>query len=115
MAAGCATLGTSDVEIARTCGIDADWNQLKRAPENSAQLLSLAANAKNPKAEVKFSPGSRTHQRWYGKGDRELAYCRYQVVLGSCDWPNQTVKFQKVDGRWSAELLLPTICVTSNP
>jgi len=115
MTVGCATLVTPDEEIARTCGIESGWHQLKGTPANSSELLSLAATGKRGDTEMKFSPESMTHKRWFGKGESELAYCQYQVVRGSCDWPNQTVLFQKANGRWTAEQRLPTVCVSGNP
>lgn len=112
---GCATLTTSDEVVARTCGISAGWHQLKDVPANSAELLSMSDSGKNNDAEKDFSSVSWTHQRWFGKGDSDLAYCRYQVLHSSCDWPNHTVQFQQVNGRWSAEQQISTVCVSANP
>jgi hypothetical protein len=108
MIAGCATLFTTDEEIARTCGISAGWHQLKRTPPVSAELLSLSFIGKK---DEHFSSGTWTHTRWFGRGANEFAYCRFQVIHGSCDWPNHTVQFQKIDGRWTAEQRQSTICV----
>jgi len=112
---GCATHVTSDEVMARLCGIPAGWDKLDDAPANARELLSLPASGNSTAADQGFVSGIATHDRWFGKGDSEFAYCRYQVVRGTCDWPNRTVKFRKDTFGWSAEQQLSTVCVSGAP
>lgn len=112
---GCTTPSGSAEEIARLCGIPDGWHQLETAPENSADLLLLPVKGTSERAGKSFSAKAQTHKRWFTRDQTSWALCRFQVLRGTCDWPNETIVFEVVNGQWAAARQMATICVSANP
>jgi hypothetical protein len=111
---GCGSFRASGSDITQICAVPYGWHRLARAPANSQELLSLARSANPVGTGRTFGSEVRTHAHWFSGGN-ELAYCRYQKIRGSCDWPNSSVRFRQVSGIWVAEPMLPTVCIRSAP
>jgi hypothetical protein len=88
----------------------AGWVHLAAPPSEADQLLNIVFKVKTVRAQLGPKNPSQD-ETWFRSKVGGLRYCRYTPKVNPCKGNPVTADFVLVNGKWTTEGALETICV----